>query len=74
MRSLRLVMIAHGIPARWTHHLAAGLGIRSVADLAALQIDVVFLVPAEFRQSICDLRNSYKAPDAETWSAGFLDY
>jgi hypothetical protein len=59
MRSLRLAMIAHGIPNRWTARLAAGLGISVVEDLADLTAETIMLVPTEFRQRIVDLRNFY---------------
>ena len=65
MRSLRLAMIAHGIPEKWTHRLANALGIKSVEDLAGLRYDTIMKIPTMFRQNIIDLRNNY-VPDNMT--------
>ncbi len=59
MRSLRLAMMEHGIPKRWTHRLANALGIKSVEDLAGLQYDTIMIIPTMFRQNIIDLCNAY---------------
>ena len=66
MISLRLAMMAHDIPAKWTARLADGLGIQSVEDLESMQADAVDRVPKQFRTRIYNLRNTY-APDNATW-------
>jgi hypothetical protein len=65
MRSLRLAMMDHGIPKRWTHRLANALGIKSVEDLVRLKYDTIMIIPKMFRQNIIDLRNAY-LPDNMT--------
>ncbi len=65
MRFLRLAMIAHGIPEKWTNRLANALGIKDVEDLAGLKYDTIMKIPKMFRQNIIDLRNNY-VPDNMT--------
>ena len=68
MISLRLAMIAHGIPENWTARLADGLGIQSVEDLASMKADAVDRVPKEFRKRIYDLRNAYAPDNVTLWT------
>ena len=63
MKSLRLAMMAHGIPKKWTHRLANALGIKSVEDLVGLKYDTIMIIPKMFRQNIIDLRNAYVPDD-----------
>jgi hypothetical protein len=67
MKSLRLAMIAHGIPARCTHTFAEDLDIKSVEDLREMPIYAVLFVPINFRQNIINLRNFYKHDGDEMW-------
>jgi len=73
MKSLRLAMIAHGIPADQTHGLVSTLELESVDDLGALDVMKLYLVPVEYRNSVIDLRNFFKPDDATMWTYCMLN-
>ena len=74
MEPLRQTMIAHGIPAASTDHLANALRINSVEDLAAMHIDMLSYVPTHFRQRVADVRNFHKPDDATIWTMPAEEY
>ncbi len=67
MKSLRLAMIAVGIPKKWTSRLMHGLGISSVEELADLETDAVMRVPMQFRDALIVLRNSHVPDNTTLW-------
>ena len=67
MISLRRAMMDHDIPSGWTTSLSNTLGVTSVEDIKSMDIDLIRLVPKEFWQPICDMRNFYKGDDATMW-------
>lgn len=67
MRSLRLAMIAHGIPAAETAALAELLGIESLEDIEELLFGTFMCVPLAFRSRVLALRNRYKRDDDTDW-------
>ena len=64
--SLRLAMIAHGVPANQTAFLAERLGITSLADLADLHIINLMRVPDVLRLPLLRLHNANCA-GANVW-------
>jgi hypothetical protein len=71
--SLRLAMIAHGVPTNQTGVLAELLGIQSTADLAGLSIVHVVRVPRPLRAAFIRLRHAHCPPDA-VWETFNVDF
>jgi hypothetical protein len=56
--ALHIAMVDHGVPPAMTAWLAQALGLDGVEDLADMQDAALLLVPCEFRQRHCYLRDS----------------
>ena len=69
MRSLRLAMIAHGIPHDDVADLAALLRIETLEDLEELHFTTFMQVPHAHRDGILALRNAYKHVEDYDWPA-----
>jgi hypothetical protein len=67
MRSLRIAMIAHGIPANKTFVIAEELGLQDVQDLENMQMFDLLFADAEFRGRLIQLRNTFKRDGEADW-------
>ena len=67
MRSLRLAMIAHGIPEAETAALAALLRIGTLEDVQDMHFVAFLRVPHAFRYRILALRNRHKRAGDDDW-------
>lgn len=71
--SLRLAMLAHGVPANQTAALAELLGIQSTNDLAGLSIVHVVRVPRPLRAAFIRLRHAHCPPE-NVWETFTVDF
>ena len=65
--SLRLAMLAHGIPNDQTAALAADLDWRNIEDIQGMAFFHMLRVPHELRWGILALRNRYKRAGESDW-------
>ena len=68
MRSLRLAMIADGIPTAETALLAAALDMQDIGDIEKLNFFHLMRVPHTNRFGILAMRNRYKRAGDADWN------